>query len=142
MEAKDEALKILLRKRHSGRQIFEKLLEKGFESGDAEEAVEYYREKGYIDDADYARRFAADAVKIKGFGRARIERDLRQRGIGQCDIDNALSGVQFDVASQMIKKFPACTSLKEKNKIINHFLRKGFSLSEIHDAFGEIYEEF
>ena len=74
MKAREEALKILLRKRQSGKQILDKLLAKGFEESQAQEAVSYYKEMGYIDDGDFAKRFAADAIKLKGHGRSRIIR--------------------------------------------------------------------
>ena len=48
MSAKECALKIILRRRQSGKQIYDTLLEKGFEEDEAAEAVSYYKEKGYI----------------------------------------------------------------------------------------------
>ena len=141
MSAKECALKIILRRRQSGKQIYEKLLEKGFEENEAEEAVSYYKEKGYIDDKDYARRFTSDAIKIKGHGKSRIIRDLKTKGISDEDIEEVLSDAFFELAPIMLKKFPACESIKEKNKIINHFLRKGFSFGEINDALRENYPQ-
>jgi len=141
MNAKDEALKILLSKKRTAKQITEKLIEKGFNADEAEEAVEYFKEKGYIDESDYARRYVHDAVKIKGHGRMRILRDLKMRGISDEDAQAALDGAEFDVAELMLKKFSACNSLKEKNRIINHFLRKGFSVSEITEAFNQNYKQ-
>ncbi len=141
MDAREYALKIILRRRQSGKQIFDKLLEKGFEEDEAEEAVSYYKEKGYIDDKDYARRFTSDAIKLKGYGKSRIIRDLKTRGISDEDIEEALFDAFFDLAPIMLKKFPVCESIKDKNKIINHFLRRGFSFSEINDALRENYTQ-
>lgn len=141
MNAKDAALKIILTKRRSGKEVFDKLLEKEFSEEESREAVEYFKEKGYIDDSDYARRYTADAINLKGFGKKRIALELKRRGICDEDIDAALENAEFDILPLMKKKFATCNGDKEKNKIINHFLRRGFSFSEILGAINEIYGE-
>lgn len=141
MNAKDAALKIILTKRRSGKEVFDKLLEKEFSEEESREAVEYFKEKGYIDDGDYARRFTSDAVNLKGYGKKRIEIELKRRGVCEEDIYAALSDAEFDILPLMRKKFSSCESIKDKNKIVNHFLRRGFSFSEICDAINEIYGE-
>ncbi len=141
MNAKDAALNIILSKRRSGKEVFEKLSDKGYSEEESREAVEYFKEKGYINEGDYARRYTSDAVKIKGFGKKRIEMELKRRGISDEDIAAALDEAEFNILPLMQKKFPTCETLKEKNKIINHFLRRGFSFSEISDAISEIYGE-
>ena len=139
MSAREEALKIILTKRRTAKQVYEKLLLKEYSEDEAAEAVEYYKEKGYIDEKDFAGRYARDAANIKGRGAARIRCELKMRGISDEDADEALKDIEFDVASLMIKKFPICRDIKEKQKIINHFLRRGFSFGEINDAFKENY---
>ena len=141
MTAKDEALKILLSKKRTAKQITDKLIEKGYSAEEAEEATEYFKEKGYIDEGDYARRYVHDAVLIKGHGRARIVRDLKMRGVSDADIEEALENAEYNLAEKMAKKFPECAGIKEKNRIFNHFLRKGFSAGEIAEAFNEIYKQ-
>lgn len=141
MNAKDAALKIILTKRRSGREVFEKLLEKEFSEEESLEAVEYFKEKGYIDDGDYARRYTVDAINLKGFGKKRIALELKRRGVCDEDIDAALQNAEVDILPLMRKKFTSCESDKDKNKIINHFLRRGFSFSEITDAIKEVFGE-
>ena len=139
MSAREEALKIILTKKRTAKQVYEKLILKEYSEEEAKEAVEYYKEKGYIDERDFAGRYARDAAKIKGWGAGRIKCELKMRGISEEDAEEALNDIEFDVTSLMKKKFPVCGDLKEKQKIINHFLRRGFSFREVSDAFKENY---
>jgi len=139
MSAKEEALKIILTKKRTAKQVYEKLLKKEYDEREASEAVAYYIENGYIDEFDYALRYSRDAANLKGYGKVRIKADLKARGVSDEDIDAAVSDIEFDVLPLMKKKFPTCESLKEKQKIINHFLRRGFTFSEINEAFKENY---
>ena len=138
-DIKSEALRLALSKRRTKKQIVEKLIGKGFEPGEAEDAAEYYAEAGYIDHRDYARRFANDAANIKGYGPDRIRRDLRERGVEEEYIEEALSGIEFDLKPIMQKKFKECEDTKTMNRIINCFLRRGFSFDEIKNAIREVY---
>jgi regulatory protein len=56
-----------------------------------EAAVEELRDTGYLDDATYARRFAEDRRELQRWGRDRIARDLRRRGVEPEVIEAALS---------------------------------------------------
>ena len=139
MSAREEALKIILTKKRTAKQVYEKLLKKEYDEREAAEAVAYYMEKGYIDERDYALRYSRDAANLKGHGSMRIREDLKARGVSDEDIDAAISDIEFDILPLMKKKFPTCESIKEKQKIVNYFLRRGFTFSEINDAFKENY---
>ena len=138
-DVKGEALRLSLQKRRTKKQIVDKLLGKGFSAEESEDAAEYYMEAGYIDHRDYARRFANDAASIKGYGPGRIRRELKERGVEDEYIDNALSDIIFDLKSLMQKKFKECKDAKTKNRIINCFLRRGFTFDEIKSAIKTVY---
>ncbi len=140
MDVYSDALKIILAKRRTKKEVYLLLLKKGYEEQDAQNAVEYYEEREYIDDADYARRYAHDAAKIGGKGRNRIERELLEKGVLEEYIFKAFEEIEFDVKEKMHKKFGEGTiDLKTCEKIKNHFLRKGFTYEEINRAVSELY---
>ena len=56
-----------------------------------EAAVAELRGAGYIDDARYAERFAEDKRTLERWGKERIARDLRRRGVKPALVDAALS---------------------------------------------------
>lgn len=139
-DAYSEALKIALTKKRTQRQVEQKLAEKGYDRGEAQQAAAYYRSMGYIDHEDYARRYVNDAVKLKGYGRGRIEMELRRAGVEDEIIENALSDITFSLEEVMTKRFPVCEDEKMMRRIISHFLRKGFSYQETISAVRNIYK--
>jgi regulatory protein len=54
------------------------------------------RERNYLDDAKYALDYAAQHAKLRRQGRFRITRELRQRGVPDRYIDDALAKVFAD----------------------------------------------
>ena len=138
-KAKSEALKLTLIKRRTAKQISARLAEKGFPEGVISEAVDYYIELGYIDDRDYAHRYTHDAIENKGFGEFRIRKELALKGVSEDIIDECLDGCTYDLKGLMMKKFPKCEDKKDLQKVLNHFLRKGFSHDEISSTIRELY---
>ncbi len=139
-DVKSAALRLVLSKRRTEKEVSEALVRKGFAPDDAQEAAAYYRQNGYIDHADYARRFAHDAAAIKGFGPQRIKRDLSMRGVEEEYIDAALSEIEFDVYTPMENRFGrGARTEKELGRIYQHFCRKGFAPSAIRKAMDALY---
>ncbi len=139
-DAKSAALRLVLSKRRTEKEVCEALVEKGFSAEDAEDAASYYRENGYINHEEYARRFAHDAALIKGHGPERIRRDLSVRGVEAQIIEDALSLLSFDVTTPMEKRFGrGVKSEKEHAQIYGYFLRKGFHPGDIRKAMDALY---
>ena len=146
-DAHSAAMRLISIKRRTKKEAFDLLVKKGYSEEEALEAAEYYSENGYIDDRDYARRYALDAYNIGGKGPKRIERELLEKGVANEDIYAALSNIEFDLTAQMQKKFANAdiSDLKQKQKIINHFLYKGFDTGAIFKSmdtlFGDDFNE-
>lgn len=139
-EAKSAALRVILGKRRTEKEVRDTLIKKGFSPEDAEEAASYYRETGFIDHADYARRYAHDAANIKGFGPQRIRHTLLSRGIEESYIEDALSEIAFDIETPMEARFgKGPRSQKELARIFQHFYRKGFASAAVQSAMDALY---
>src|SRR2546423_9886425 len=78
---RDQALSLawraLNRRERTEAELLRALAAKGVEPAVAEDVVAELRESGYVDDASYARRFAADRRHLDDWGAERIERRLR-----------------------------------------------------------------
>ncbi len=139
-DVKSAALRLVLGKRRTEKEVTEALIKKGYQEDEAEEASAYFRENGYINHADYARRFSHDAALIKGFGPQRISRELSMRGIEEEYIDTALAEIEFDILTPMESRFGSgVRTEKELQHIYNHFLRKGFAPSVIRKAMDALF---
>ena len=139
-KVRGEVLKYVLLSKHTEKQIVEKLIKKGYNEEDVLEAAAYYRELGYIDHADYARRFVSDCVKLKGYGPIRIKNELLRKGVEEDIAESALKGIDYNLPELIKRKFKSCADEKERQKIINYFIRRGFSYYETADAVKEVFE--
>ncbi|MGH9376088.1 MAG: regulatory protein RecX [Terriglobia bacterium] len=84
------ALKLLARRPHSCAELRRALTRK-FRSCEAvDEAIARLRALGYLDDRKFAVQYASMLVRIRGFGRERIRRELRAKFVEDAAIDAAL----------------------------------------------------
>ncbi|MGU9952225.1 MAG: regulatory protein RecX [Gammaproteobacteria bacterium WSBS_2016_MAG_OTU1] len=82
------AVSLLSRREHSGEELRQKL--KGrFEDDEIEAALTYLTKRGLLCE----KRFAVMYIKTnaKKFGRARLRYELQQRGVGEKDINEAMT---------------------------------------------------
>ena len=98
--AKKAAISLLAYKEQTEKELFSKLLEKGFSKEDAAEAVAFTVEKQYLSERRYYLRFAEFCGKNKHFGRRRIVQEARRKGFSDRTIaeytEEALQDVDFD----------------------------------------------
>ena len=138
------AVSLLSRRDHSENELMRKLKEKGYAIG-AEEAIEKLKKSGYVDDERFCRIYAAELVRIKNFGRRRIEQELIRKGVNRDTISVVLEEITFDSdrLSDIIKKkyLSKMNDEKSSRKAINALMRLGYSYGEIRDCLKEIDEE-
>jgi regulatory protein len=78
-----DALYLLSRRELSEKQLRGHLTEREHERDEIDAAVERLREEGSLDDSRVARAYARTALKVKGRGRLRIQRELHELGISK-----------------------------------------------------------
>ena len=129
----------------SRKEVKERLIKKGAEETEAEETAAWLETLGAVDDAAYAgvivRHFAA-----LGYGPGRIRQEFVKRGIAKELWEETLT--QLGDPGLAIEKFMAgkmrTGDKKERKKIADALLRRGFSWSDIRpvlNRWGEEIEE-
>lgn len=78
--ARDAALRKLSSRDRTEKEIRDFLAEAGYEADEAEDAVAFLKECGYLDDKNYCRKYYVYGSS-KGKSRERIVRELVQKGI-------------------------------------------------------------
>lgn len=138
------AVSLLSRRDHSESELLRKLREKGFSDG-AEEAISKLKNSGYIDDERFCQVYSSELIRLKGYGRRRVEQELYRKGVSRDIISCVLDEISFDDDKlvDIIKKkhLSKMTDEKGKKKAINALMRLGYSYSEIRDALNKIDEE-
>jgi regulatory protein len=109
------------------------------EEGEIEEVIALLAEAGAIDDANFARRYAADKRLLAGWGPERIEGALEARGVAREHIEAALGtedeGAQLERAtSLLLDRGLGCETERERERALGLLVRRGYPLELAFEA--------
>lgn len=142
---RDYALYLIEFKDRTEKELRDKFKEKGYDENDTEDEIEFLKNYGYIDDKRYAEHFTHDAIKIKKWGKMRIRTELLRKGVDRETVDNTIEDAFFEVEddlvlTQMQTRFKNSdfSNIKERTRIFNFFMRRGFSPDEIKGAMNKM----
>ncbi|UQK59504.1 regulatory protein RecX [Fenollaria massiliensis] len=121
------------------KDVYDYLIRKGFTDEETSEVCDYIEEVGLVDDDLYVKFFVEDSFRIKNKGARKIVYELKQRGIDDDKINEAIeeaSDMQYDALKEAYeRKLEATKSetdeYKRKNKIIRFLISRGFDYSDI-----------
>ncbi len=139
--ARERALYLLDDMARTEQQIRNKLKEGMYPDEAVEYALSYCKEKHYIDDADYARRYISS--RADRLSRRMIEKKLCEKGISRDIIADALEESPVSevetIRNLIEKKYGdiADSSFEERQKIIRRFMGAGFSYDSVKDALAD-----
>lgn len=143
--AYERALLLLTRRDHGVAELKRKLVDKGFQEKESDEAIERLLQQDLLNDARFAEKLADASIRNgRGVG-SKLFSDLRRKGISP---DIALHAIEeaasrtpeFETLSLILaKRFaafdPISASQKEKQRVFGYLQRRGFSLSSIISFF-------
>ncbi|MBO4954237.1 MAG: regulatory protein RecX [Clostridia bacterium] len=135
--AKRAAMDGIQRRKYTVYELTQKLIQKGFSEDLAREACLYYEELGYLDDTHYAVCFIKDAIRLKGYGYRRIAEDLYRRGVDRAIVEEVYPPLDPDPIERLglqLEQLALPQNPYEEQKLYAHFLRRGFSASEVAEA--------
>ncbi len=134
---------MLSRRELSVQQLRDRLLDREHTREDVEAAIERLLDDGSLDDARVARAYINTAVRTKGRGRLRIQRELREMGIAKEVISEALAESFADVDERSLIAKALQKKLRGKTKIdspaeyartYQYLMRQGFSPAAVTAA--------
>jgi regulatory protein len=157
--AKDTALNILSMVSKTRKQLFDRLLEKGYREDIANAALDRLAEVGVVDDLAFARAYASSRHSNRGLAPYAIKRELSQKGIPEEMIDSVLEDFDEEeveetalgLAISKAKTVKGSTHEKVK-KVASAVARKGYSsaiafkvakhaVTELDSLADEFYQE-
>jgi regulatory protein len=133
-EALNQAMKLCSKKEYASGEILNKLIDWEISAEVASKLVaELIREK-FIDDTRYARAFVNDKLKFSRWGRIKIQYMLKQKGVSEHVIKEALedidSAIYEEILSQeLLKKARTIKTESEyelKGKLVQFASGRGF----------------
>lgn len=127
-------LRLLGRRDHASFELKQKATKKGYSSIYLDTICSDLEEKGYINNTEFAKKFARDKFEFNNWGTQKIRNELMRKGLQKDDITSALDEINkedmIDKMNHLFEKsrlkFQRVDPLKRKKKIFDFFLRKGY----------------
>jgi len=141
-KAYDRAINLVSRRPRSEWELNDYFKKKGTEEGVAAAATEKLRQRGYINDADFAKRWVENRRLLKPISKLRLQQELRQKRINDDIIKQVLSNDETDelqVVKELIEKKSRQTKYQDKTKLMQFLARQGFSYDLIKQALSSDY---
>ncbi|MBO5870482.1 MAG: RecX family transcriptional regulator [Clostridia bacterium] len=124
----------------SEKQLRDKLCRK-FPRELSSDVARLFVERGYVNDARLAERYAETFYEFKNMGLQRIRNELFRRGISKDDIENAIAKYESEDQYERIEVFirkkydiSKMNDIKYRQKVYSGALRAGFSGADIGDV--------
>lgn len=143
-------LNLLGRRDHARKELQTKALRKEYSHEMIENVLDELSSKGFIDDARFAEKFAADKNRLNNWGPAKIRAHLSKKGIPadiiRKSIDKTFANQDLrEVFLHLVLKHKRRflreeNPLKRKKKIFDHLCRKGYRPASIHKYLDELTE--
>ncbi len=132
-KALNYAFKLLSYRDRSKKEIYDRLLQKGYPESIANETIDYLKEKGFIDDVKLAASLKRNAIEKKHLGKRGVINFLVNRGI-PVEIVNTIEYDEREyleaakrLAEKKLRIMVNADRETVKKKIWGSLSRKGFS---------------
>ena len=145
--AKLRAMKLLEQRDYTEARLKLKLKDSGYPDEAVNEAIEYVKSYGYLDDLRYAGNLVRTSIGVRS--KREVERKLRERGVSPDIIREAfeLEGGSYDTDSEdelirklILKRCPHPEELdsRSKSKLFAYMYGKGFSIDRVERILEEV----
>lgn len=137
--AEAKALEFLARREHTGREIAQKLEQRGFDSHVISECVAKLKDNDSIDETRFAEYYIESRLRKAPRGRMAIAAELQERGVPRGIVQSALSayeqehpGAFAEALRRALRKAGADGASPQR--IAGRLSRRGFSAGEVQRA--------
>ncbi len=143
--AKERALHYLAGRSRSENDIRRSL--NSFQPEIIERVIDFLRTYNFLDDLDYARRYAKDRLKMKPRSLRLIGQELKSKGIMDQDLELVLSELQdqtdefslaLELANKKLKSYRHLDRMLQQRRLYHFLRRRGFSSEIISDVLGKL----
>jgi regulatory protein len=141
--AKNTAYRLLTVRPRSRSEISDTLRGRGFNDAVSEQVIAELERYGYVNDRQFAEQWAAGRVRTRGFGRRRVEQELRGKGVNAGIVREVMRatfspGFEETVAKQTaerkLRSLQNIDPFTRKRRLAGFLERKGFPSDIIHSV--------
>lgn len=145
---KSYMMKLLARRDHARRELYNKATKKDFPKEVINNVIDELEAKGYINEKEFAQKYAADKNHLNQWGPSKIKAHLYKKGIQESYIDEGIQKVfeEVDLEEMFLnlvlkrkRRFLREDDLyKRKKKVFDYLNRKGFKPNNIFKYLDEL----
>jgi regulatory protein len=144
--ARDYTFLLLKFRLRSEREVLERLSRKKFAPAVSGAVVAFLKEKGFIDDAAFARAWIDSRIR-RPLGASRIRQELVLKGVDKKIIDRELkeavknhpeAPTVLDLARRRMEKSKGVDADVARRRIYAYLVRRGFSYGAVMDAMDKL----
>lgn len=145
--AMERAVSLLSVRARTQKELRSALLESAYPAAAIDRVLDYLSEAGYVNDADFASRWAASRTS-KGLGARRIRTELHYKGVSSEQIEQTLEGLDADLqleaaltAARKAARGKNLTLPQDRQKILAALAGRGFDFSLARRAMEQLMRE-
>lgn len=140
--AYEKGVKYLSMRAYSEKELYNKLKMK-FGDDASRRAVDKMLRLGYINDEEFCREYAKYLFEVKKYDIKRISYELKNKGIDSEIAENTLKTLDNEPIQRIIDMLRSkyernLETEKDRKRLVNRFIRMGYSYRDIKDAFYEV----
>lgn len=128
--AYDRALDLLALRVHFAAELRAKLARRGYQEAEVDDAVERLIAAGHLNDQEAAHMLVR-SLQRRGYGRRRLERDLRRRGADEAAAGAALESLgdedELERAASVAARWRSSHPSRDRAALARHLERRGFA---------------
>ncbi len=130
------------------REVEEKLTKMGMIPEAKEKIILHLLENDFLNEERFAKAFTRGKFRIKKWGKKRIIRELKYRGISKFNIDTSLKEISDheylstfnDLSNKKFNSLTESSKNKKKRKIIDYLQYRGWENHLIYDKINHLFK--
>jgi len=150
-KAKAYSLRLLAIRPRSKKELADRLKQKDFPWQVVSGVIDDFTARGFLNDLKFSNEWIQARINNNPKGSFLLKRELRQKGVDQGVIEEALEQakekydekeVALRIARDKKRRFAALDKEKSKRKIYDFLNRRGFSTSTIYEVIKKLYGSY
>ena len=142
----EAAYRLLSYRARSEQELIERLARKGFSTRVVEKSIEQLKERGLINDAEFARQWAENRLRFKPQSAFLTRHELKEKGLSEEIIEEAVENYNDYENALAAARPKALRENKEdflifKRRIGNFLNRRGFNYGVIKPVINQLWKE-
>ena len=138
--SREMALKFVEKCLKTQKQVYDNLKQKGIDDDAINDAIEFLKKYGYIDDEYYAKQYVSSK---KQYGKNYLKQKLFAKGIKKDIISRVLNDheIDEDTLYNIVEKYIKNKTIDEKTKqkTYRYILSKGYTFDEAKNAVNKVF---